>query len=120
VQLEMTLFESVVVGFEDEEWRPVVGFPRYEVSSFGRFRNRWTGQYLVGTVAHNGYVHIGLIRNGKQEPKLAHRLVAETFLERPSNRHVDVNHKDKVRTNNRLSNIEWSTKSWNAKHAHKK
>ena len=105
---------------QTEEWRVIPDFPRYECSSFGRFRNRSTGKYLCGTTVHNGYLHIGLIRNGKQITKLSHRVIAETFLEKPSPRHTDVNHKDKVRTNNRISNLEWSTRSHNSRHAKSK
>lgn len=118
MQYELTFDSGVGVSLEEgEEWREVVGFPRYEVSSYGRFRNKATGRHLGGTVADNGYVHIGLFRDGFQVCKLAHRLVAETFLVRPSERHLEVNHKDKVRANNRVRNLEWSTRSWNSRHA---
>ena len=100
-----------------ESWLTVVGFPRYEVSSLGRFRNKATGYYLGGTTVHNGYLHIGLIRDGRQITKLAHRLVAETFLTKPSPLHNDVNHRNKVRTDNRSENLEWLTRSANSKHA---
>lgn len=60
-----------------------------------------------------------MVRDGKQETKLAHRMVAEAFLEQPSEEHQVVNHKNKVRTDNRISNLEWSTRSYNAKHAHR-
>ena len=103
-----------------EEWRIAPGFPRYEVSNMGRFRNTATGKYLTGSVANNGYIHIGLVTSGKQIFKLAHRLVAEAFLEQPSPKHSDVNHKNKVRSDNRDSNLEWSTRSHNSKHAKSK
>ena len=117
MQTEFRFNDDGTVTAETEEWRTVPGFLRYEVSSMGRFRNRATGQYLGGTTVHNGYLHIGLIRNGHQETKLAHRLVAEAFLEKPSPNHSDVNHKNKVRTDNRSSNLEWCTRSHNSRHA---
>ena len=117
MQTEFRFITSSVVVITDEEWRRVPDFPRYEVSTLGRFRNRSTGQYLGGTTVHNGYLHIGLIRDGKQHTHLAHRLVALAFLERPSPRHTDVNHLNKVRTDNRVVNLEWSTRSHNSKHA---
>ena len=69
------------------------------------------------TLHANGYLHIGLLRDGKQVPKLAHRLIAETFLFKPSEKHNDVNHKNKNRADNRVSNLEWLTRSDNSKHA---
>ena len=96
------------------EWREVAGAPGYEVSSGGAFRR--AGRTIGGTLAHNGYRHIGLMVNGKQRWFLAHRLVAETFLENPE-RHPVVNHKDGDRRNNSVLNLEWSSRSHNAKHA---
>ena len=102
---------------ESETWLTVVGFPRYEVSSLGRFRNRATGRLLGGSLAHNGYLHIGLTTNGTQITKLAHRLIAETFLTKPSSNHNDVNHRNKIRNDNRVVNLEWLTRSDNSRHA---
>jgi hypothetical protein len=117
MQLELTLFNDGNATIEIEEWKQVQDFPLYEVSSMGRFRNRSTGQYIGGTTVHNGYLHIGLMREGKQHTKLAHRIVAATFIEQPSQLHSDVNHRNKVRIDNRVSNLEWMTRSQNSKHA---
>lgn len=118
MQTEFRLFDDgATVVSTTEEWRTVPSFPGYEVSSLGRFRNRATGQYLGGTTVHNGYLHIGLMSGGRQHTKLSHRMVAEAFLEQPSPQHSDVNHKNKVRTDNRVSNLEWSTRSHNSRHA---
>ena len=116
MQTEFSLFSEPVVIMQ-EEWKTVVGFPGYEVSTVGRFRNKRTGKYLCGTAVHNGYQHIGLMLGGVQVTKLSHRLIAETFLEKPSEKHSDVNHKNKIRSDNRVTNLEWSTRSYNSKHA---
>ena len=57
------------------------------------------------------------MKNGKQITKLSHRIIAETFLPKPSDKHEVVNHKDHNRTNNRIDNLEWATRSHNAKHS---
>ena len=117
MQTEFRFLDAGAIVTSDEEWREVAGFPGYEVSTLGRFRNKRTGKYLNGTLASNGYVHIGLFRAGAQHTRLAHRLVAETFMERPSPKHTDVNHRNKTRTDNRLHNLEWATRSHNSRHA---
>lgn len=117
MQTEFTLFNDGTIVANREEWRDIPNFPRYQASTFGRFRNRTTLKLLTGTTADNGYQHIGFTKDGHQITKMAHRIIAETFLEQPSAKHTDVNHKNKVRTDNRSSNLEWSTRSWNAKHA---
>lgn len=54
--------------------------------------------------------------NGKQFLRTVHRLVALTYLPNPNNL-PEVNHKDGDRLNNDVSNLEWTTRSGNAKHA---
>lgn len=44
-----------------------------------------------------------------------HRLVAETFIPNPFN-HNSVNHKDKNKNNNHVSNLEWCTSQYNKEH----
>lgn len=120
MQTEFKLFSDNVVVSDTEEWRTIERFPLYEVSTMGRFRNKRNGKLLRGTKCWTGYTHIGLMGNGKQVTSLAHRLVVETFLEPPSAAQTDVNHINKNRCDNRLSNLEWSTRSENSKHAKNK
>jgi hypothetical protein len=63
-----------------EEWRIIKQFPLYEASTFGRFRRKYDCKIIGGTVSHNGYLHVGFMKNGKQITKLSHRIIAETFL----------------------------------------
>ena len=126
IEFQFTPSNSLIINVE--EWRSVVGFPDYEVSSLGRFRRLIDAKYrpvppelrkeLRGTLSHNGYIHIGLTRDKKQITKLAHRLVAEAFLEKPPG-NVEVNHMNSIRSDNRSSNLEWVTRSQNQKHAWK-
>ncbi len=118
MQMEMFGAEVVVEGFDtQEEWREVVGFIRYEVSNFGRFRRKSNGRILDGTPSETGYRNISMMKDGKLHTKLAHRLVAMAFLEKPSEKHTHVNHKNKDKQFNKVSNLEWVTPSQNQKHA---
>jgi hypothetical protein len=54
--------------------------------------------------------------NYKAKAVYIHRLVAETYLEKPSDAHVEVNHKNFNKMDNRLENLEWVTSSGNRKH----
>lgn len=101
--------------FGPEEWRSIEWAPGDEVSSLGRFRNCLMGTILKGTVVGNGYQHIGLQSGGTQVWKLAHRVVAQAFLPNPKNLPI-VNHRNAVRTDNRVSNLEWVSRRGNALH----
>ena len=60
----------------------------------------------------DGYLQIGLYKNGLQTKYLVHRLVAQAFVSNPENLSF-VNHKDEVKDNNNSCNLEWCTHSYN-------
>ena len=98
-----------------EEWRPVKDYEGlYEVSSLGRVKSLWLGkERILKLVANtNGYLRVQLYKDGKQQMKKVHRLVAEAFLENPLGL-PQVNHLDEVKTNNAVSNLEWCDCKYN-------
>ena len=62
-----------------------------------------------------GYPTVGLTKNGQMQGKLVHRLLALAFIPNPENL-PEVNHKDGVKTNNALDNLEWVTTQENLLH----
>lgn len=85
------------------------------------------GMYPVKTKPHNrGYLEVGLYRInpqlGKKERKFirVHRLVAEAFIPKPPHGPDEIlepNHKNGDKTDNRVENLEWMTRSQNVHHA---
>ena len=63
-----------------------------------------------------GYIKVTIVEDGKQKRYSVHRMVAITFIPNKHN-HPDVNHKNSDKSDNRLSNLEWCSKSYN--HIHK-
>lgn len=108
----------------DEIWKPVVGYEGlYEVSSFGAVRSLdrsadaggSRGRLLKPALKKHGYLCISLSAYGKRLDVRVHRLVAEAFL--PSSDLPEVNHKDCIKTNNAVTNLEWVNRTGNARHA---
>ena len=63
----------------------------------------------------NGYVSVVLRKDNKSIPMYVHRLVAITFLKNEENKEV-VNHKNGIKTDNNLNNLEWVTHTENSQH----
>jgi hypothetical protein len=99
---------------ENEIWKTIEEFPIYEVSHLGRIKNTITGRILSPTVK-SGYYHACLTNNNHRKTCKVHRLVAFAFIPNPENK-SDVNHKDKDKLNNKLSNLEWMTRKENNSH----
>lgn len=110
----------------NEIWKDIQGYEGlYQVSTLGRVRSldrliksrygnfrKITGKIIKPNKIWSGYLRISLWKQ-QVEYKSLHRLVAETFIPNPQNLPC-VNHKDEVKSNNSVSNLEWCTWRYNA------
>jgi hypothetical protein len=100
----------------NEIWKDVIGYERrFQVSSLGRIRHTKTKKIKICKEKYDGYVSMSFQLEGTRKRKYVHRLVAETFIGVP-NTPLEVNHKNGIKNDNRLENLEWVTKSENCKH----
>lgn len=101
-----------------EIWKDVIGYEGlYQVSSLGQIKSlSYSGgskeRILKQYTRPDGYLSVALTKDGKHMTKTVHRLVATAFLPNPNNLEM-INHKDEVRSNNSVDNLEWCSRSYN-------
>ena len=100
---------------EEELWKSIENYNNYEVSTFGRVKNINTNKIMKLT-SKGGYLGISLTNINGHKSFKGHRLVALAFIPNPENK-PDVNHMDKNKHNNNISNLEWNTRSENVIHS---
>ena len=119
---------------EQEIWKEIKGYEGYyEVSNLGRFRSMdriisfsngrkvfYKGKIINGSIEKDGYICVKLSKNGNNETKKLHRLIAQTFMPVDNSDNLEVNHIDFNRINNRINNLEWVSHIDNIHHSSKK
>lgn len=106
-----------------EIWRDIEGYENlYQVSNFGRVKSLGNGKshnynlckerILKNDIKH-GYQRVSLCKNGKCKHFFVHRLVAFAFIPNTNNYPI-INHKDEIKTNNFVDNLEWCDCKYNS------
>ena len=100
----------------DLEWRRVKGFEAYEIRKDGLVRSS-TGHILKSWIDSHGYYMVSLGGRKRKRTVGVHRLLAENFIENPTEL-PEVNHINGIKTDNNLCNLEWVTHAENMQHAY--
>jgi len=97
-----------------EIWKEIPGYEKtYAISNHGKVKSLRKNKILKNLYDRKGYLYIGLSKNGKETKFKIHRLVAINFIDNPKNL-PQVDHIDRVKDNNLLTNLRWADNSMNA------
>ncbi len=101
-----------------EIYKDVKGYEGlYQVSNLGNVKSlHGKGKIMRLGKMKKGYLLVELSKNAVRKGVLVHRLVALAFIPNPENK-PQINHKDGVKSNNNLSNLEWVTAIENSRHS---
>ena len=118
----------------EEIWKEIIDYPDYLVSNNGLVKsvdrmivkvihgisvdNKVNGALLKSTIDYGGSCRVKLYHNKLTKNKSVHRLVAAAFIPNPQNKRT-VNHKNGIRHDNRVENLEWATHSEQQTHSFK-
>jgi hypothetical protein len=106
----------------EEVWEDIPNFKGYQASNLGdirsiSFRRTKKIKNLSKFSSKNGYLRVKITINGMGKSYSVHRLVAATFL--GESKELEINHKDGDKTNNKIENLEYCTRSENMLHAYR-
>jgi hypothetical protein len=102
---------------EETLFKEIERFPGYLAYSDGRIFSKKFGKFLKGSFDKQGYHRVHIYVGGyKNKTIKTHRLIAETFLPKQDSK-MDVNHINGIKSDNRIENLEWCTRSQNILHA---
>lgn len=108
--------EYTDIELKNEQWRDIDGYDgAYQVSDLGRVRSHKSGEWRVlkGRKDKDGYVQVGMRKDGKLKLVRVHRIVAQAFIPNNDEEKNEINHIDECKQNNRVSNLEYCDRRYN-------
>lgn len=100
-----------------DECKTHFNFPSYYITTDGDIISKKTGRKMTPIITSKGYQKVFLINaSGIRKERFVHRLVAECFIPHTDERKDQVNHINGVKSDNRVSNLEWVTNTENMSH----
>lgn len=100
-----------------EQWKPIIGFPNYSISSEGRVRNDARGKPVRSSLTKQGAVKVGLSGRNGQQTRSVKLLVADAFVKGYTEIYNTPIHLDGDQSNNSASNLAWRPRWFAIKYA---
>lgn len=105
-----------------KKWKKIPNYSLYECSNTGliktfNWKNSGKTRIMKPALDGSGYLRTMLKRDdGVIHTIKVHRIVAQTWIDNPENKE-EVNHKNAIKTDNNVENLEWATRAENLAHS---
>lgn len=127
------MYPTIAYGSAEEIWKPINGCAfLYEISNHGQVRSverttyhsdgkvtKHRSRILKQQTNKKGYNVVRISVNGRKYSFIVHRLVAEHFLDNPKC-FPEINHKNEIKTDNQVNNLEWCDTAYNVEYSQAK
>ncbi|MBR6289194.1 MAG: HNH endonuclease [Acholeplasmatales bacterium] len=108
-------YEEIFIDISTEHFPEIKQY--YLISNYGRIYHKILRSFLNINIDSKGYSYKPLATIYGQRNYRVHRLLMESFAYVPGCEELTVNHKNGIKNDNMITNLEWATFSENIKHA---
>ena len=94
-------------------YKSIDGFENYIIYEDGLIYNEKFDRFMKEKKEYDGYMRVGLSKDGETKLFMVHRLIALAFIPNPLNKPC-IDHINRIRDDNRIENLRWVTHSENS------